>query len=272
MDRHHEMKRLVPIVVLVLAGCGSEQERLAERALREGAALYNEQAFQAADSAFAEAPFDARAVFDRGNANYRLERWTEAISHFREATTLDSSAHERGRAHYNLASAHLAEAILADTLAKQQRHVLGNIRIDGEDIATKVSQYVLLDSVQRDVERLDALVDSSLLAAKEGYRQSLRVAPEDEDARFNLAYTQRLLSQRPGANDGKGEGGDKDKDKELSARAKKIMERADELVEQYRFVDALQVLQQGLKEDPSLKAKKEYMDKLDVVTKAARAT
>ena len=65
---------------------------------------------------------------------------------------------------------------------------------------------------------------------------------------------------------------DKDKDKELSARAQLIMKKADELVEQYKFDEALSVMQQGLKEDPSLKAKKEYMDKLDVVTKAARAT
>ncbi len=260
------------IGVLALVACGSEQEQLAERALRTGAGPYQERRFATADSAYAEAPNDERAVFNRGNTQLGLRNWTEAITHFRAAAAMDSTEHERARVHYNLGSSYLAQAMYADTLAKRQNEQLSTMQVDGPDIASKVSQYVLRDSVQRDVKRLEALVDSSLLAAMEGYKESLRSAPGDDDARYNLVFVQRLIAQRPKPGDADGNGGDKDKDKELSARAKLIMERADELVEQYKFREALDVLQQGLKQDPSLKAKKEYMDKLDVVTKAASAT
>ena len=64
---------------------------------------------------------------------------------------------------------------------------------------------------------------------------------------------------------------DKDKDKGLSERAKLIMQKADELVDQYLFKDALKVMNDGLKADPTLKQQQEYMHKLDVVTKAAEA-
>ncbi|MBK9196650.1 MAG: hypothetical protein IPO17_17040 [Flavobacteriales bacterium] len=266
------MRNVSLIAVLLLVGCGSEQEQLVERALRHGAARYNDGQFTAADSSFAEAPLDERAVFNRGNANFRMRQWTSAIAHFREAAAMDSSRLEQDRARFNLGNAHLAEALLADTLARQQQELLDGIRVEGSDIATKVSQFVLRDSIQRDVQRLQALIDSSLTAALEGFRASLRNQPTDDDARYNFAYVQRLISRRPNAGDDGSKGGDGDKDKELSARAQQIMKRAGELVEQYKFEEALSVMQQGLKEDPSLKAKKEYMDKLDVVTKAAKAT
>jgi tetratricopeptide (TPR) repeat protein len=260
------------IAVLALVACGSEQERLAERALRTGAGPYHARLFAAADSAYAEAPDDERAIFNRGNSNHRLGNWTEAIAYFKAAAGMDSTQGERARVHFNLGNSYLGEAMHADTLAKRQNEQLATMQVDGPDIATKVAQYVLRDSVQRDIKRLETLVDSSLLAALEGYKESLRNAPGDNDARYNLVYVQRLIEQRPKDGDADGNGGDKDKDKELSARAKLIMERADELVEKYKFREALDVLQQGLKQDPSLKAKKEYMDKLDVVTKAASAT
>ncbi len=266
------MRNCFYIAVLALVACGTPQERLAERALRTGAGPYHARLFATADSAYAGAPDDERAIFNRGNSNHRLGKWTEAIAYFRAAAGMDSTEHERARIHFNLGNIYMAEAMHADTVARRQSEALSTMQMDGPDIATKVTQYVLRDSVQRDIKRLEALVDSSLLAALEGYKESLRNAPDDDDARFNLVYVQRLIAQRPNPDDAGGNSSDKDKDKELSARAKLIMERADELVEKYKFREALDVLQQGLKQDPSLKAKKEYMDKLDVVTKAASAT
>ena len=74
---------------------------------------------------------------------------------------------------------------------------------------------------------------------------------------------QEALKEKPGFDDEK---------KELSERAKLIMKRADELVEQHKFKEALEVMEQGLKQDATLQKEKEYMDKLGVVTKAASAT
>ncbi|HRH37411.1 MAG TPA: tetratricopeptide repeat protein [Flavobacteriales bacterium] len=266
------MKHLVTIVVLLFAACGTPQERLAEEALRHGAALYGIPRFSSADSAFAIAPHDARALYNQGNANFRLGKWSEAIGHYRDAIATDSSHEGLGRANYNLGNAQLMEALYADTAMRQRQEELNGITIDGQDIAAKVSQFVLRDSVQRDVQRLDALIDSSLTQALDSYRRSLRHTPTNNDARYNFTYTQHLIDLRPKNGSGDDKDGDKDKDKDLSERAKLLMKRADELVDQYKFQEALDVLNKGLKEDPTLKQKKEYMDKLDVVTKAAKAT
>ena len=48
------------------------------------------------------------------------------------------------------------------------------------------------------------------------------------------------------------------------------MARADELVEKYLFQEALDVMRQGVQQDPTLQQRKDYMDKLDMITKAAR--
>ncbi len=53
--------------------------------------------------------------------------------------------------------------------------------------------------------------------------------------------------------------------------ALQLVQRADSLVEQYKFNEALDVLEDGLERDPSLKKEEEYMKKLETVTDAATA-
>ena len=264
------MKRTGYIACLLAMACGSPQDRLADEALRYGAEHYHAAEYLEADIAFALAPEDEHAVRNRGNALFKLKDWTTAITQLRNATTMDSSVAEQAIVRYNLGRAHLAEAMQADTLVRRQREALANMRADATDIATKVNQIVVRDSVQRDVVRLEALIDSSLVQSLDGFRQCLRRDPTDEDARYNFAFAQRLVRQRADREGGDGKDG-KDKDQQLSARAERLMHRADSLVEVFKFRDALDLLQLGLKQDPTLKQKKEYMDKLDTVNKAAQA-
>ncbi len=265
------MKWSTCIFALMLVACGNEQERTAERALRSGSALFHAERYVAADSTYATAPFDARTVYNRGNSNHRSGHWNEAIGHYRDAIAMDSLRGLRSSAFYNLGTTQLTEALHADTSVGTNNEILGKIVVDGPDIAAKVSQFVLRDSLQREISRLEALIDSSLAQAQDSYKEALRRTPGDDDARFNLTYVRRLMAQRVKEGRGDGGKGKDDKQQELSAKAKLIMQRADELVEAYKFQEALQVLQDGLKQDPSLQAKKEYMDKLNTVTKAAAA-
>ncbi|MBK8500311.1 MAG: hypothetical protein IPL52_16200 [Flavobacteriales bacterium] len=266
------MKHATAIVVLLLASCGTPEERMAERALRLGASRYHAGDFSSADSLFATAPDNERAVRNRGNTLFRTKAWSEAIAQLRQAALMDTSSAEQATLRYNLGRTHLAEAAFADTLMREHGRSLAGMRLDAADIATRVNQVVVQDSLQREMRRLDALVDSSLVEAVKGFKGTLRLAPADDSARHNLAIAQRALALRGGRgpNDAS-KGNDKDKDQQLSARAQLIMQHADSLVEEYKFRDALDILQRGLKEDPSLKAKKEYMDKLDTVNKAAQA-
>ena len=267
------MKRTLLIALVVVTACGSSEEHGVETALRTGARHYRSGHYAQADTAFALAPSDARAVFNRGDADHRLGAWKEAITYFDQAASLASDPMEQAGAYHNSGSTRLAEALQADTLVLKQSKELAAIKIEGDDIAQKVNLIVRRDSLQRMNQRMEALIDSSLAEAIEKFKHSLRRAPSDEDSRYNLALAQRIVSTRIKEGRGKGDGNDdKDKDKELTERAKAILQRADELVEVYKFQEALDVLQQGLKEDPTLKAKKEYVDKLDLVTKAAKAT
>jgi hypothetical protein len=48
-----------------------------------------------------------------------------------------------------------------------------------------------------------------------------------------------------------------------------ILQKADELVDAYKFAEALALLNAGLKQDPTLEQRKDYMEKLELVQKAA---
>ncbi len=265
------MKRIGYFCCLLAIGCGTPQDQLTDGALRHGAHHYKAARYQQADSSFALAPKDEHAVRNRGNALYKLKDWPSAIAQLRNAVTMDSSADEQAIVQFNLGRAHLAEAMHADTLLRQRNEELAGIRVEAADITTKVNQFVMRDSVQREIHRLDALIDSSLTQAVEGFKASLRRDPNDEDARHNLVLTRRLIKEHAGDDGESGEDDDKEKDQQLSAHAERLMHRADSLVDVFKFRDALDLLQLGLKQDPTLKKKKEYMDKLDTVNKAAQA-
>ncbi|MBK6343990.1 MAG: hypothetical protein IPF41_15780 [Flavobacteriales bacterium] len=174
---------------------------------------------------------------------------------------------------YNLGAAHLADARDADSTIVRLNRDLGALRIEGSDIAQDVSTFVLRDSLRRDLMKLERSIDSSYAAAVSWNKAALRLAPADDDARRNLVLAQRAFDARRRAREAQDQRNkDKDANKELGVRALAIMQQADSLVEQYRFNKALELMQQGLREDPSLKQKEEYMKKLETVTNAAKAS
>lgn len=262
-----------PFLLLLLAACGSPQERDAERALRLGAMAYDDGRFGQADSLYGLAPLDARASYNAGNSAFRLGHWSDAARRYAESMRLDTSAVNAARARYNLAAAHLADARDADTTIARLGREVGQLRMEGTDIARDVATFVLRDSLQRDLVRLESSIDSAYALAIRWNKAALRAAPGDDDARRNLIIARRAYEARQRAKEAARQG-DKDRDKEqrLSQRAQLLMQQADSLVEQYRFRNALELLQQGLREDPSLRSKEEYMRKLETVNKAAQAS
>lgn len=264
------MKRLLPIALLALAACAAPDERAAERALRLGAAAYRQGDHARADSLFALAPHDARAVYNRGCAAFRAGRYADAIGHFRQAAALDSSTEQQRRVRFNLAAAHLAEARDADTTLPRLARDIEGLRIEGGDIARNVAVCVMRDSLQGERARLERTLDTAYAAAVAASKAALRLDPADDDARHNLVLAQRGAEARRRARQAGGDQ-DKPKDQELGPRARLILQQADSLVDLYRFKPALELLQQGLKEDPSLASKKEYMQRLETVNQAAQA-
>ncbi len=266
------MNRFATIALLALVACTPSPERVADDALRAGNQHFRNGRYTRAAEVYGQAEDDARAMHNRGIAHHQLAAWTEATTDLQLAAQLAEDTATQVWAFHDLGHTLVSQAIYSDSLAKHHAEVLDKIRIEGDDVARKVSLYVLRDSLRQETRRLAQVVDSTLAAGAKAYKETLRLDPDDEDARHDLALTLRLIAQRPAPD--KGNGGDKDDDakKELGERARLLLEQADELVEQHRFQDALHLLQDGLKQDPTLEQRKEYMDKLETVTRAAAAT
>lgn len=263
------MNRIAIIALLLLTACATKDEQAVIRALHAGAAQYRASQFAEAAATFGDAPSDARLSYNQGTALHRANDLDQAVTVLQDAAQMADSADLKTLAWYNLGNSRLLQARRADSLSKAYATESSGIKIEGDDIAKKVNLYVLRDSLRRESLRMDNLVDSALRAGSEAYKHVLRLAPMDEDARHDLVVIQRQLAARKKASSEKGGDGD-NADKQLGERAKLIIQKADELVEQHLFQEALNVLQKGLNEDPTLQQRKEYMDKLEVVTKAAK--
>lgn len=259
------------VVVLSVVACGTPQERAAEQALREGVLPYREVRYPTADSIYAQAAFDPRVAYNLGNSLYKQDLLDTALHTYTEAIEGSFSEDLKAAGFHNLGNSWALTAVDADSLSQVSEELLSNIHIEGTNISEKVRQFVVRDSLQQAGARLELLVDSALAQSANAYKDALRRAPKDEDTRHNLALVQKRIAARVKEAAEREKNKDKDKNKGLSERAKILMKKADELVEQYKFTEALKLLQDGLKSEPTLQQQQEYMHKLDVVTKAATA-
>jgi len=266
------MKRINHIaLVLLLSACGTPEERSAEQALREGLPPYREGRFATADSIYALAAFDPRVAYNLGNTLYKQHLLDTAVHTYTQAVEGSFSDSLKAMAHHNLGNSWTLLALDADSVSKRGSEILKGMKIEGQDISGKVRQLVMRDSLQKEQLRLEHLVDSALAQGADAYKNALRGSPADEDARHNLALVQKRIAARVKEAAQKAKNKDQNKNKGLSERAKMLLAKADELVEQYKFTEALKVLQDGLKAEPTLQQQQDYMQKLDVVTKAAQA-
>lgn len=260
------------IPLLMLVACGDARERAAEDALFTGNRHYKAGRMSDAVEAYAAGIADARVAHNAGLAHMQLGAWDLAVEAFTDAAPRLPDTAQQAMAWYHTGHARLRQAIAADSLQRAHAETLRGIRIEGEDVALNVSRFVLRDSLRRELRRLDLLIDSALVQGEVAYKRALRLAPADDDARHDLTLVRHLASLRPSANKGGDGGGEKDpQDTPLGMRAQVIIQQADSLVDAYRFKEALALLQQGLREDPSLQQRKEYMDKLDLVSRSAEA-
>ncbi|MEZ4738114.1 MAG: VWA domain-containing protein [Flavobacteriales bacterium] len=258
------------LLILFLSACGTPEERAVEKALYEGEVPYRNEAYTEAAGIYAKASFDPKVAYNLGNALYRTALWDTAVTAFRHSAALSGDNADAAAA-YNLGNTWMYLAMDADSAQARIAERISGIRIEGEDIGHKVRLVVERDSLRRMRLHKEHLIDSAYAQATEVYKNALRRSPSDEDARHNLALAQLRMAERMKEAEEKNIDGNKDKNKELSERAKAIMKQADELVEQHKFKEALKVMQDGMKADPTLEKEQSYMQKLDVVTKAAEA-
>ena len=135
-----------------------------------------------------------RSLVRKGTRQYNKGNYEQAISRYEQALQAVAGQFE---ATYDLGNA----------LYKAERF----------DRAEQTMQQAAADSLRTDTERAEAFYNlgnaqfkqQKYQEALESYKQSLRLNPSDMEAKYNYAYTKRLLDENK---DGGGGGGDQNKD------------------------------------------------------------
>lgn len=140
-----------------------------------------------------------RSLVRKGNRQYNKGNYEQAIGRYEQALQAVAGQFE---ATYNLGNA----------LYKAERF----------DRAEQTMQQAAADSLRADTERAEAFYNlgnaqfkqQKYKEALESYKQSLRLNPSDMEAKYNYAYTKRLLDQNKDGGGGGGGDDKKDQDKD----------------------------------------------------------
>lgn len=119
-----------------------------------------------------------RSELRKGNRAYDKGEYSESVARYESALKMAPASFEAG---YNLGNA----------LYKAERY----------DNAEKTLEKVTQDSLRTDIERSEAFYNlgnarfqqKKYQEALESYRQAMRLNPDDREAKYNYAYTKRLL-------------------------------------------------------------------------------
>ena len=138
--------------------------------------------------------YPERSLVRKGNRDFAKERYDRSIERYTQAL---EAAPENFEAAYNLGGA----------LYRTEKY----------EEAAKMLERIAADSTRTDQERAEAFYNlgnaqfkqEKYPEALESYKQSLRLNPSDMEAKYNYAYTKRLLDENK---DGGGGGGDQNKD------------------------------------------------------------
>ena len=137
--------------------------------------------------------YPERSLVRKGNRDFAKERYDRSIERYTQAL---EAAPENFEAAYNLGGAY---------------------RTEKYEEAAKMLERIAADSTRTDQERAEAFYNlgnaqfkqEKYPEALESYKNSLRMNPADQEAKYNYAYTKRLLDENK---DGGGGGGDQNKD------------------------------------------------------------
>jgi tetratricopeptide (TPR) repeat protein len=111
------------------------------------------------------------------------------------------------------------------------------------------------------------LFESKLDTAITYYKRSLELNDKDEDAKYNLELARAILKEKAKKEKQKqsNQSQQKQEQQQPSEFAKKLFEQSKLLAKEYKFKEALGLLEQGLKQDPTINVYKQYIEKLKSV-------
>ena len=193
-----------------------------------------------------------RKKIEKGNENYAKEQFEQALTDYKDAL-LDDPLNEtalfnQGNALYKLKK--YEEAV--ETFQKN---------VSSEDLDLCAKAYYNIGNTYFQMNKLQESIQS--------YIKSLELNPNDTDAKFNLELARAKLKESADKQQPQKKNDNQDKKQEKidpSEFAKKLKREADRLVKMRRYADAYGIMENGMKQDQTVKAYQDFISRLQEIT------
>lgn len=148
------------LIIFLLLGNYSVFSQTIHKHLRYGDEHYYKESFSESEESYRKAlqkdTNSVNANYNLGNVLYKQERFDEAANYYAEALENTENEEQKAKAYHNLGNANLSQLPSINDPQQQQK--------------------MLNDGI-------------------EAYKNALKINPDDNSTKYNLAYAQRLLSQ-----------------------------------------------------------------------------
>lgn len=193
---------------------------------------------------------DARPLIEKGNSFYEKKDFRNAAVQYKHACQLDSLSFD---AWYNFGNA----------LCNMKKYILAT---DAYDKAMKLTaDKNLKANIFHNVGNMEC-EQKHYEKAIRLYKQALILNPTDEDTRYNLAFAQEEFRKEEEARkmlEKMNEQMKKDEKPKPSKFAEECMKKAMELVQQFKFEEALKLMQDSAKKDKTVDLFNDFIKKLE---------
>lgn len=153
-----------------------------------------------------------------------LAAWSASAQHLPERGQVRKGNRHFNKGHYEQSIEHYTKALASAPQNFEATYDLGNALYKSEqfDKAEQTLRTAAADSLRTEDERAEAFYNlgnaqfkqEEYKEALESYKQSLRLNPADQEAKYNYAYTKRLLDQQKNKDQDKDQPQDQQQDQQ----------------------------------------------------------
>jgi len=193
-----------------------------------------------------------RKKIEKGNENYAKEQFEQALTDYKDAL-LDDPLNET--ALFNQGDALYKLKKYEEAVEAYQKDV------SSEDLDLCSKAFYNIGNTYFQMDKLQESIQS--------YIKSLELNPNDTDAKYNLELARAKLKENADKQQQQKKNDNQDKKQEKidpSEFAKKLKREADRLVKLRRYADAYSLLENGMKQDQTVKAYQDFISRLQEIT------
>lgn len=211
--RSLEMKKilLISLSVFLTMGVWAQDGKKARKNTREGNKAFKEQLYGKAAGKYAEAlaadPTSKEAKYNLATTYYKQQRWDEALKEYESYLNMEKdNALNVSRVWSNIGNLYLRKE--GDKPAQRRAAQQG-----GVDEEVLQQDYKGQQGQQGQPAQQKGKEEDYLKMSIEAYKNSLRINPQDDATRYNLAVAQKILKDRQKEGGGGGDDQKQDQDK-----------------------------------------------------------